>query len=547
VPGAATDPLRALLVHDGAPARQSLLAFAEATLRNAGWDVSSTSPRPRATRYVRRSATLADVVCTDVASLPLARHAAAGAPLVLLADEAPLGTRARAVKTDQIAIAFAPSEDVAAPLRWRGVDTIVLPAQELDNPVGARRSATEFLRIVDDVAARGARRRDGSIVFVVPDFEPTLGGTTRQAHNQASELRRRGHDVIVLTQHLEMHWPRAETRGGVRVRRVGPPGRTPLRMKALVLSTAWWLRRHRDEIAIVNPIMYPDFVVSASLAGLADRTVMCWAGLGDATDTIGTRAFTRAPLRALRRYALARSAQVALTPALRDELSRVALGGDVTIIPTPVDVDAYRPPTAAERTAARHTLGLRDDEFVVAYTGHLRALKRVERLVSAIELLVAAGEPAQLLLVGSSREDLVDDPLALRTQLDREPLRDRIVISGAVADVRPYLHAADVFVLPSDREGLSNSLLEALACGLPVVAPASAAGDQVLDASCGIVPPSNDPLDLFVALRELAQRPRYRAQLATGARRRAERFALGEVVDRYEDLYTRLRGRGAVR
>jgi glycosyltransferase involved in cell wall biosynthesis len=109
------------------------------------------------------------------------------------------------------------------------------------------------------------------------------------------------------------------------------------------------------------------------------------------------------------------------------------------------------------------------------------------------------------------------------------------------------LYAADTFVLPSDREGLSNSVLEALATGLPVVAPASAAGDQVLDETCGIVPDSNDPSDLFDALTELADRPDYRERLATGAREAAERFALGRVVNEYEGLYARLRRRTAVR
>jgi glycosyltransferase involved in cell wall biosynthesis len=120
------------------------------------------------------------------------------------------------------------------------------------------------------------------------------------------------------------------------------------------------------------------------------------------------------------------------------------------------------------------------------------------------------------------------------------------VITGAVADVRPYLHAADAFVLPSDREGLSNSVLEALACGLPVVAPPSAAGDQVLDETSGIVPRSNDPAELLDALVRLADDPDYRARLASGARRAAERFALARVVNDYESLYSRLRPRAAV-
>jgi UDP-glucose:(heptosyl)LPS alpha-1,3-glucosyltransferase len=244
---------------------------------------------------------------------------------------------------------------------------------------------------------------------------------------------------------------------------------------------------------------------------------------------------------------LSRAAQVALTPALRDELDGLGLGHDVSVIPTPVDVEAFRPPTPDERHAARAALGIRDEDLVVAYTGHIRALKRVERLVEAFGRLVDSGRPARLLLVGSPREDLLDQPLALQHELDRLSERERVIITGAVSDVRPYLHAADTFVLPSDREGLSNSVLEALATGLPVVAPASAAGDQVLDETCGIVPESNDPSDLFDALTRLSDDPGYRARLAAGARRAAERFALARVVNEYEALYSRLRQRAAVR
>jgi glycosyltransferase involved in cell wall biosynthesis len=489
-------------------------------------------------------------VAADGAAVPLRDAVALGVPVVATDRGANAefvgahGVVVRPGRTTDLATALARTLDdevlqerIAQDARGGGITTATSRPQE----------SSDLVRVLDDLAERGARRRAGTVVFVVPDFEPTLGGTTRQTQNQARELQARGYDVLVLTQRLQVHWPRSEVNGGMRLRRVGPSGRTSLRMKLLVLSVAWWLRRHRDDIAVVNAIMYPDFVVSAALAGLGERTVMCWAGLGDATDTVGTSGPLRAPLRAIRRRALSRAAQVALTPALHDELDRLGLGRDVSVIPTPVDVEVFRPPTPAERVEARRALGVHDDELVIAYTGHLRALKRVERLVEAFGRLVASGRPARLLLVGSPRDDLADQPLALQDELERLAERDRVIITGAVSDVRPYLHAADTFVLPSDREGLSNSVLEALATGLPVVAPASAAGDQVLDETCGIVPESNDPADLFDALTELADRPDYRARLARGARQAAERFAVARVVNEYEGLYSRLRRRAAVR
>jgi glycosyltransferase involved in cell wall biosynthesis len=382
----------------------------------------------------------------------------------------------------------------------------------------------------------GATSRQ-SVVFAVPDFEPTVGGTTRQTRNQAKELAARGSAVTIVTQRLDHTWPRREQTGAVDVRRLGPASRDGTAMKLLVLRMAWWLRRHRRSIDVVQVIMYPDFVISAWLAGLGEHAVMCWAGLGDATDVLApTRRPVRALVRAARRRVLQRASHVALTPALRDELT--AMGIDkVTLIPTPVDLDDFRPPDTEERRAARERLGIGENEFVIVYTGHLRALKRVDRLVDGFGLRVRAGSDARLFLVGDSRADLDDRRAALRAQVKRAALDDRVVFTGAVPDVRPYLYAADVFVLPSDREGLPNSLLEAMACGLACVAPPSAAGDQVLDPSSGVVPPSNDPRDLADALAALEHDPDHRAGLGAGARAAVRNYGIESVTDRYDDLY----------
>jgi glycosyltransferase involved in cell wall biosynthesis len=308
-------------------------------------------------------------------------------------------------------------------------------------------------------------------------------------------------------------------------------------MKLLVLRVAWWLRRHRRSIDVVQVIMYPDFVLSAWLGGLGDRTVMCWAGLGDATDVLAPTARpVRALVRAVRRHAMQRVMHVALTPALRDELTEIGIN-KIAVIPTPVDLDDFRPPTSDERADARQQLGIADDQFAIVYTGHLRALKRVDRLVEAFALRVRAGSDARLFLVGDSRADLDDRRAALRAQVKRAGLEDRVVFAGAVPDVRPYLFAADVFVLPSDREGLPNSVLEAMACGVVCVAPASAAGDQVLDPSSGVVPPSNDPRDLADALAALQRDPDQRARLGAGARAAAQQYGIEAVTDKYDELY----------
>lgn len=392
-------------------------------------------------------------------------------------------------------------------------------------------------------ALRGLAERTatpGLIVFVTPDFEPTAGGTTSQIAAQARALRARGHDVVVLTQRLERGWPRAEVRGGLSVRRFGPSGRGSLAMKALLLRVAWWLRRRRHRITAVHVIMYPDFALAARLAGLGKRTVMVWAGLGDATDTLGRIPdLLRRVLRGARRRALARVSHVALTPALSAELALHGLTRAVSIVPTAVDTVRFRPPTAEERATARRAIGIADDEVALVYTGHLRSLKRVDRIVDALARLVAGGHPVRLVVVGGGRADLDDCTDELRAQVRRLGLESRVVFTGVVDDVERYLQACDVFVLTSDREGLPNSLLEAMAVGLPSVATATAAGSQVLDPETGIVPISTDPETIAAAIERLVADRELRTTMGAAARRASARYALPVVVQRYEEMYAR--------
>jgi glycosyltransferase involved in cell wall biosynthesis len=289
--------------------------------------------------------------------------------------------------------------------------------------------------------------------------------------------------------------------------------------------------------------MYPDFVLSSALAGLRRRTVMEWAGLGDATDTLGpTAGLLRRLQRRFRRRVLRRSRNIVLTSALHDELD--ALGVESEILPVPVDLARFHPPPDAERRDVRARLGLPNDDLVVVYTGQLRRLKAVDRLIDAFVRFAATGRHGRLLIVGgaSGTADACEDEL--RAQVRSAPIDELVTFTGRVPAVEPYLWAADVFVLPSEREGLSNSLVEAMACGLACVAPAYPIGTEVLEGA-GLVAPDNTPESLLDALVLLADDPESRMHLgkAAAARARAE-WSLDSVVDAYERVYVEL-ARGA--
>jgi glycosyltransferase involved in cell wall biosynthesis len=113
---------------------------------------------------------------------------------------------------------------------------------------------------------------------------------------------------------------------------------------------------------------------------------------------------------------------------------------------------------------------------------------------------------------------------------------------GWVDDVLVYLQAADLFVLPSRAEGLSNALLEAMAAGLPVVATrVGGTADVIISGENGLLVPPEDASALAEALTSLFQNTARKEELGCAARRTVEtRYAISSVAACYLELYQRL-------
>ncbi len=383
--------------------------------------------------------------------------------------------------------------------------------------------------------------KGGSIVIAVPDYLPSLGGTTRQSQNQAKSCDAWGIKPIILTQRIDRSWPRRELVDGVEVVRIGPSSRGKLAMKIFVFNSAIWMRRNRAQIALVNAVMYPDLAVGARLAGFRHRTIICWAGLGDATDALGERGnFLRRTMVRMRRRLLRDVSHVVLTDALAQELSALGITEHVHPIPTQVDSDQFRPPTPTEREATRDALRLSDEEVAVIYVGHVRELKRIDLLIEGFASSYANDQRLRMYIVGGSRDDLEDRTQQLTALSISLGLKDVVEFVGQVDDVRRYLHAADIFVLPSEREGLSNSVIEAMATGLACVVPISASGDQILTSRTGIVPETNSAVELATAISSLVTDPELRRSLGEAAAVESLRYSVQAVGEMYRSLYESL-------
>ena len=186
-------------------------------------------------------------------------------------------------------------------------------------------------------------------------------------------------------------------------------------------------------------------------------------------------------------------------------------------------------PDDALRVRTEHSIPADAPLFVVV--AELSPRKRVGDALAALARV--QHEDAQLILAG-------DGPL--RSRLERLTseldLRDRVHFLGRVRDVRPIIRAATAVILPSQREGLARSVMEALALEIPVIASSARGNRELVGTDAGIIVPTGDIAALASAMDRLIDRPD--AAHAMGLRGRArmvERYDINLLVGMHEALY----------
>jgi glycosyltransferase involved in cell wall biosynthesis len=217
--------------------------------------------------------------------------------------------------------------------------------------------------------------------------------------------------------------------------------------------------------------------------------------------------------------------------------------GKVRVIRSGVDTQKFRP---GDREVARRALGF-SDARVVLFVGNLEPRKQVDVLLRAMTDVRAELPGAQLVVVGSGESAGVQDQTARLMRLTRELALDEAVhFIGRVPDEQllVYYAAADVLALPSSSEAQGIVALEAMACGLPVVA--SAVGGllgTIDDGRTGWLVPSGDERVLADCLLEvLSDEPRREAMGAAARGAVEQRFAWAAAVEATIDVYREVLG-----
>jgi glycosyltransferase involved in cell wall biosynthesis len=203
-------------------------------------------------------------------------------------------------------------------------------------------------------------------------------------------------------------------------------------------------------------------------------------------------------------------------------------------IPNGVDVERFLPASASRRSQLRAALGFADGDCLIGCVASFTPVKRHVMLLDAFAQLLRERPECRLVLVG-------EGPLRaeIETRARALGVANAVYLLGARADVEHVLPALDVFVLASSTEGMSNAILEAQACGLPVVATDVGGNPEVIEHEVtGLLVPASQPQALSIALRDLVAAPGRRAALGAAASRRIARDqSLAAMAAAYARLY----------
>jgi glycosyltransferase involved in cell wall biosynthesis len=236
---------------------------------------------------------------------------------------------------------------------------------------------------------------------------------------------------------------------------------------------------------------------------------------------------------------------VAITDEIAAEMTAEGIPASrVERLANGVDTAVFAPLDAAARERLRRDLQLPEGPLV-SFVGILNARKNVDGALRIWQHAVARGAPGHLLLIGPADEGGERYRASLEAFVREHGLGARVSFLGSRKPVAPYLQASDLFLFPSRQEGLPNAVLEAMACGLPVVASRDAGlGDIIRDGENGATHDLGDESGFGGIVAGLLADAPARQRLGAAARETiVTRFSLDAVADRYVAIYHELLGR----
>ncbi len=359
---------------------------------------------------------------------------------------------------------------------------------------------------------------------------PTAGGSGVVATELGRALHARGHDIHFVASSKPFRFPGDGER--MRFHPVTIPSYYVFQIPSYGMSTACVLSDIAERYAI--DLFHVHYAYPHAVSGfLANQMTR-----GRNPAVVTTLHGTDIPLareqpchERLVRFALEQSHGItAVSGYLAEETRRIFdLDRDIRVVHNWVDPEAFRPAISDDVRRGFAPAG----ELLIVHVSNFRPIKRPIDVIETFRA-VRAELPARLLLVGDGPE-----LPAVREHAARCGLAADVIYAGERRDLAETVAAGDLFLLTSEHEGFGLAALEAMACGLPVVASRCGGIQEVVrDGQDGFLAPVGQVSALAAACVRLGRDPELRLRLGASARRRAvESFGPDRGVRAYEDYY----------
>lgn len=376
------------------------------------------------------------------------------------------------------------------------------------------------------------------ILMISPQFRPLVGGYERAAERLSAALSRYGVKIAVITEQRDRNWPAVEHIDNYEIRRLPCLYQRHFHTITSLMSFFGFLLLRGRSFDVWHVHQYGLHAALAVAAGkLLRRPVVIKMTSSASTGierTIGNSFIGRIFAFFHRRA----NACIAISEETREEAIHFGISSErIHLIPNGLDSRQFFPASPEKRIASRLALGL-DCERLVLYVGRLSPEKNPLGLLNAWSAIDSNARAGTLLaLVGGGPEWN-----KVNARIRQLNISDSVYLAGNRSDVETWYQAADIYVISSHNEGLSNTMIEAMASGLPVISTRVSGSSAISESpAAGLVVAVDDVKQLSVAIESLLKNEAIRGQFGMNARKTFEsRFSLESVVPRLRLIYEQL-------
>ena len=361
-------------------------------------------------------------------------------------------------------------------------------------------------------------------------YYPHIGGAERQLGSIIPLLAAHGIEVHVITRKFPS-LKSFEKVAGVPVHRLLSIGPKPIAALSFIVNAILLIRRLAPDLIHAHGLLSPlsTALIAKHLFEIPIIAKVLRGGVVGDIDRIRSK-----PFAAMRIAWLKNNTDLFLTISqeIDDELKLIGVPNEKRFtVPNGVEIDKFVTVSLPERKILRDSLGLPNTQIAI-FAGRLVKEKNVHQIIHIWPNVRSQFPEAMLVILGTGEEENSLKKLA----------GPGILFNGYTEDVLPFLQAANIFLLPSSTEGLSNAMLEAMSVGLPVViSRIGGAPDVITHKHNGWLMPRAEPDYLREAIIELFLDENFQSQLGKNARKTiVSEYALTEIADRIVSAYHRV-------